>query len=166
MARWRASSLFGMTPGQAASGWLGAMAKTKSLRVHNGRVAMPLRAGMSPGAPMTRSARPVAKASQVPPRDFVKKANLGAVSGAVKALKQRIEAFDWNDGVDCNAQFGLPAIGDALYTAFQFVGGAQQMASLVEQGAAGFIECRAAAFTNEKLNIQFALQFGDGMRQR
>ena len=66
-ARWRSSSLLGIGPAQPASGWVGATAKTKSLLTPSGRLAMPLRAGMSPGAPMARSARPVARASQVPP---------------------------------------------------------------------------------------------------
>ncbi len=97
---------------------------------------------------------------------LVTEADLRAAADGVEAFQQGVDALDRDDGIDRDPQFGLPAGGDALDAALQFAGGAQQVAAVVEQRAAGRRQRGPPALAQEELGTEIVLQFGNGVRQR
>jgi hypothetical protein len=86
------------------------------------------------------------------------------VARRIECLEQREQVFGRDDGVEGNPQLGFPAIGDALDASFQFAGGTQQVTTIIQQGAPGFVEGRSSPFAQEECDAQFAFQLGDGVR--
>ncbi len=147
-----------------AIGWPGAATNVNSTRPMT-LVAKPPE-GAAPDAPIARSTRFEASASQLPPSTSLRKAQAGARGLRVELLHHVGEAVEVEKGVQRYAELGLPSPGDLLYAAFEVDCGLQEPAPFVEQLPAGFGELGPVAPAVEQEDVQAVLELLDGVSDR
>ena len=82
---------------------------------------------------------------------------------AIEILQQGMQALRRHQVIESDAQFALPAGGNAPYAAFQVGRRAQKMASFAQQRLAGFGQTCAVAAAIEQLHVEILLELLDGV---